>query len=416
MNDVERIAYLKNVLAIAHADNVLSAEEERQIEEIRLSIGATKTQLRKARKELEGHEINLDLLNRYSFRIRNLEDMIEMALVDGVVQEEEKKVLTDAAKASGMGQNQINVLLKEAKQRRKLSVPICPDCGASAKGGTKFCPECGSSLTGKSEVKGKAIDLAVPDWGITIAFADSTAAGFPKALKHAQSLETYQKAERSGKQWHAVTVRMDDMSSLLPVAKALAGIRNSESYLCGKLCDWQELFGYIRCADERDKSYKPVEYCFGVDDGRFNVWGCKQLGMDWTSWSEWFTYGKFIDAKNFQFDHERIKHEIQNKMQRVQLCPYIQPDFIQAVINRLPAKVSVDQKSGWEYRESYEPDPRAISVVVIRDYGGGFREKKKIKAIGVQPRESTLAVDLVMKAAKDCGRRGLNRRSLLTSG
>ena len=403
MNESEKICYLRNVILVAYADKLLGPEEEHHLESVRSAIRATKTQLRKARENPEDSGIDLTSLTRFSLRIHNLEDMIEMGLADGKLDDEEKHLLIDAAKRVGVTQDQVNLILVEARSRTTNKVGRCPSCGVDVSGTAKFCPECGGSLSEGTKQTPTAVEIAIPDFGITVTFAESTAAGFPDALAMAKQLETYQEALRGGKRWYAVTAASENIQVLVGIAEKLRGLRNREVYVAGKKEDWDSVFGFVTCYSEREKSYRPVEYCFGADEGRLNIWGCQFAVPQWGSPADWCGFGKFLDGKTFEFDHDRIKHELQRRVERARFCPHIRKRFIAAVLQRLPKRAKISGRGDWDYRETYEDtDPRAILVQVVRDFDG-FKEKQTIRAIGVQPASPRIALDLIRKAAKSAG-------------
>ncbi|MHC4067511.1 MAG: zinc-ribbon domain-containing protein, partial [Planctomycetota bacterium] len=336
MTEPEKIQYLKNVLRVAHADKLLTSEEEQHLEEIRAAIRATKSQLRKVVATAGDAPIDLTPLSRLSHRIQNLEDMIEVGLADGQLGDDEKRLLIDAAKRVGVTQEQVNLILAEAKTRRNHASGKCPSCGANIGDSVRFCPACGTMVQGVAEQAPKAVDLSVPDSGITITFAESTSGGFPDAFNLAKQQKTFQEARRGKKRWFAVTADPEHIKVLVEIAEKLRGLRHREVYVAGKKEEWDLVFGFASCYSDRANSYHPVEYCFGVDEGRFNVWGCKLSTSPWGSPSDWVAFGKFVDSKTFEFDHDRIKHEMTQRLERARFCPHLRRRFISAVLRRLP--------------------------------------------------------------------------------
>ncbi|HUU85304.1 MAG TPA: zinc-ribbon domain-containing protein [Phycisphaerae bacterium] len=403
MNELEKICYLQNVIRVGHADEVVAPEENAHLESVRAAIRATKSQLRKARESVGESAIDLAPLGRFSFRLQNLEDMIEMALADGTLDEEEKRLLIDAAKRVGVTQDQVNLILTEAKSRREREPGRCPNCGIDVAAKAKFCPGCGAHLTGKAQERPTSLAIKVPDYGITITFAESTGTAFPDALALAKRMETFQEALRSGKRWYGVTAAPANIDSLLEIAEKLRGLRNREVFVAGKKEEWDSVFGFVPCCAERAKSYRPIAYCFGVDEGRFNIWGCKLATPPWGSPGDWCAFGKFLDVKTFEFDHERIKHELKQRLERARYCPYLRRRFVSAVLEHLPKRAKVTDRGDWGYRETYDDtDPRAVVVQVVRDFGE-FKEKQTIRAIGVEPSSPSIALDIVGKAARASG-------------
>lgn len=394
MTNDEKQLYLTNAVAIAHADSKLTPAEEALLDSIRTSIGATKTIFKKAQKSALAHSIHLDGLGRFSLRVRNLEDMIEVALADGGIDEIEKSQLIDASKNVGISQEQVNLILAEAKERQKSVSIRCPSCGEPLDAGSKFCSNCGNPIG--SVTASKQVDLAIPPIGVTVAFAESTSVSFDEALRLAKTSPTFQQAERSGKKWFCLTSSRDDMDLLLSVVGAVSSLKNKEAYVDGRLVDWRDSFDFAWCYKERAEAYNSTNYCFGLEGNKLNVWGCKRINLDWSDWGDLFTYGSFVNDKTFQFDLDRISHALSRRMKDVELCPCLQVTFIQAAFKYFPktAKIGKD----WEYRHSYDTDPNAIKITVRHEYGTETYEVN-----GVKPTDASLAWKIINAAADDCG-------------
>jgi hypothetical protein len=172
------------------------------------------------------------------------------------------------------------------------------------------------------------------------------------------------------------------------------------------------VFGFASCALNRSESYRPVEYCFGLEDNSSNPWGCKQIGLDWTAWSELFTFGKFKSTSVFEFDIDRIRHGLEIRAKSVQLCPHLRPRFIAAVLESFPRMANVEPNGEWRYRRTYDADPRAIKVIVT-ERSGGFTYTDEFFAIGVEPAGSTVHRNLMQSALQKCAQSDVELEKLL---
>jgi hypothetical protein len=189
------------------------------------------------------------------------------------------------------------------------------------------------------------------------------------------------------------------------IAKALSGIRNRAIYHDGQQIDWDEVFGFIWCASQRDQAYKPVEYCFGKDENRINPWGCKQARMDWNEWATWFSYGRWekagiVSKRNvWVFDKERIKHDLATNLHRFRFCPYLNQDFVDAVLSAFPDRVEITDGSPWKYHSAYEEVPGSIKIIE-REGDGDLCYTREYYADGVRPRGLLPLEEILMKAFK----------------
>ena len=148
MNNEEKVAYLANVILIASADGNLSPEEAEAIEELRMQIGAEKMVLKQALESVVQGKHNMAPVGRYSEKVKNLEDMVYVAIIDGMLSESEKPEILSFAKAIKMTQNQLTEIFSEAKDRVQLKKAglHCAGCQREIPPVSKFCPYCGAKV------------------------------------------------------------------------------------------------------------------------------------------------------------------------------------------------------------------------------------------------------------------------------
>lgn len=149
MRGKDLISYLANLITIATADGFIDKKEEAAIERVYKEINAKKTDLEEAKMITEKGDYQVTPVGRYSERIRNLEDMIFVALSDSDLSDSEKSVILSFAKAIGAKQEQINTILSESITRFRAynATIICPSCGHEIPSDWKFCAECGTNIS-----------------------------------------------------------------------------------------------------------------------------------------------------------------------------------------------------------------------------------------------------------------------------
>ena len=121
---------------------------------------------------------------------KELEEVIEAALADGVLTDKERAVLHKRAQAEGVDPDELDVVIdgrlakmkrqedwlrpappKEATNQKYGNVLTCPSCGAQVVGGSALCPECGYAFSNvganssyeKLSAKLEAIEVAYRD-------------------------------------------------------------------------------------------------------------------------------------------------------------------------------------------------------------------------------------------------------------
>ena len=149
MTREELITYLGNVIQVAGADGEVSPREGEAIERVREELGVPPDDLAQALQAVARGEHSVTPVGRFSDRIRNLEDMIFVAVCDGRFSGEEKPEVVSFAREVGVSQAQLNGILKEARERvspEASSDALCPGCGKAIPPESRFCPHCGRDL------------------------------------------------------------------------------------------------------------------------------------------------------------------------------------------------------------------------------------------------------------------------------
>jgi uncharacterized tellurite resistance protein B-like protein len=414
MTSSDLAQYLANVIHVVRADSQLTPAEETALAAVVADMGAKKKEVKEAERLASQTEFQPKAVGRYSEQIRNIEDMVYVALADGDLGESEKAVIVEFAKQLGVTQDQVDRIASEAQTRATAqeAMVACPKCGAQCQATAKFCPECGTPIQGQAQAQATKLEFDYPKSGAAIEFAETTAATFDGALKAAKTSPSYQEIERSKKRWFLAAWPTGTVADTLDLVANLKGVRNRKVYIEGTEYPWDEVFGFLWCGEQRQAAYKPAEYCFGVDEKRPNLWGCKQLQMDWVQWADWFTYGKWESNDTFQFDKDRIAHEVETNSHRLRFCPHLRRSLLQAVFQLLPDRVRVSNREGWKYKENYEQIPNSIKIVQ-KTTQDGFSSTNEFFTDGVVPIGFEVAKAILKRAFSQCGITDVDVRAIL---
>lgn len=117
----ERELYLRNLVIVARADGRLEPPEKAIIERACAAIGASRRELKAALSTFGEPDVHVEALRRFSTRVRNLEDMIEVAICDGEMSDAERELLLHTALGVGVGQEHVNRMLGEAQARLRAA-------------------------------------------------------------------------------------------------------------------------------------------------------------------------------------------------------------------------------------------------------------------------------------------------------
>jgi hypothetical protein len=80
-------------------------------------------------------------------------------------------------------------------------------------------------------------------------------------------------------------------------------------------------------------------------------------GMSFNEDTKWFTFGKWVnDTGDWEFDKERMKHELAKALHNFRYCPAINLTLIQEVLEALPRVVNPAKNKNWKFMETYGED------------------------------------------------------------
>lgn len=148
MSNADQITYIANVVAIAEADGQMAEQEQNALAFVRQKNGLSEADAQAALRLVQAGDYKITPVGCYSDKIRNLEDMLLVSLIDGDLSSREKRMMLAFAKALKLSQDQINMILAETKQcvSRITTELKCDACGVTLPAGSKFCTECGQKV------------------------------------------------------------------------------------------------------------------------------------------------------------------------------------------------------------------------------------------------------------------------------
>jgi hypothetical protein len=405
LTDDQKVTYLANLVAVSRVDGSVSPNESQTIDIVLKRIGASKAALKKADALAQSEGFIPIAVGAFSAQIANLEDMMLVSLADGALDQAEKPMVLAFAKKVGITNEQLQLIVGEV--RASLNSPkatrACPSCSATVSRDARFCPECGGSLEISDQAAAVAVEYTIPSVGIAIEFAESTASGFVDAVRKVKAAPENAECAKGKKIWYMGAWPRERIIDAAKLAEDLKGMRSRKVWIDGSESSWNDVFGFIWCYEQRNTAYRPLEYCFGVGEKRLNLWGCKNARMDWSRWSDWFSYGNFTKSgllergHIFVFDKKRIRHELEANLFRFRFCPSLNFKLVEAVLEQLPDQVEVRPNGDWLYKEDYDETPGSIKVKenFVED---GYSYMKEFHSSGVVPRTPTVGLQILKRA------------------
>lgn len=158
-------------------------------------------------------------------------------------------------------------------------------------------------------------------------------------------------------------------------------------YVDGEKVPWDSVFSFIWCFEKRKSSFKPDLYCFGYEDEwQINIWGCIRSDLPFTENANWCEWGQWKNKRgDWEFDKDRIRHELQKNLYPYRYCPVIQLDLAQESLAALPDKVNPNRDKNWKFIESWGDETGGLAVTITR-----FGVKDKVIMKGVGPNKGAI--------------------------
>ncbi|MCA9101179.1 MAG: hypothetical protein KDA63_08520 [Planctomycetales bacterium] len=122
MERQDQVSYLANIYRIVLVDGQSDRREEKAFDVIAREMGAGYFEVKEAKELAAADQYDFRPVSRWSDQIRNLEDMLLVAHLNGAIHPEEKSLVLAAAGEAGINNRQFDVIKAEVKQRSdKLS-------------------------------------------------------------------------------------------------------------------------------------------------------------------------------------------------------------------------------------------------------------------------------------------------------
>ncbi len=142
------VTYLANIIKISQMDGKMHPKEQEALGKVFERLQVDENTMEEALKEVAGGRYIIMPVGRFSDKIRNLEDMLYVALVDGELSVPEKDEMLAFVKKIGLADEQVKTILTETKIKIELQMVAleCSQCGTTLTANTKFCTNCGTKV------------------------------------------------------------------------------------------------------------------------------------------------------------------------------------------------------------------------------------------------------------------------------
>lgn len=247
---------------------------------------------------------------------------------------------------------------------------ICDKCSAKIPVSAKFCPNCGDPVTDADRVSSVRRHNHVPQ--IRITFGYSTSRSYDTAVEICSRVPSFTTDGEDRDAEHRLTLDATDVELAVRIWDLVGGWKSASMTIDGEQISKKDLvYNGLGCFQKQQTSPRPQQYCYGLREYEFNVFGCHRLGMPLVQWADWLQYGKFDDRGVWHFDKARIKRELEIKLNENRFCPLLSKNQVLQTLDKIPDSLNPKTDSNWEY-------------VTRREYGNDYRSFKDV-AVGIRP-------------------------------
>ncbi|MCH9648863.1 MAG: zinc-ribbon domain-containing protein [Deltaproteobacteria bacterium] len=245
---------------------------------------------------------------------------------------------------------------------------ICNKCSAKIADEAKFCSECGDPVTEEDRLAPEVMGSGPATFEFK--FGYSTSANYKKAVKLCTPNPSYRQEGEGRDVQHSISLEVTELELIWKLRRLVRSWKSASILVNGRPSSGNELASpALGCYSRYRKVPDKQQYCFGDSDLNANIWGCRQLGMRVFAWSrwrdDWLEMGHFDEKNAWHFDKERIRQELQRKIQESELCPILNVGRILETLDRLPASINPREDPRWEYKTATLPGdlgPQEVAV------------------------------------------------------
>lgn len=162
---------------------------------------------------------------------------------------------------------------------------VCDKCSAGINKGSKFCPQCGDPVTEADNMAISIMDGGIAN--VEISFGHSSSQNLNRAIDICQNIPSFVISGEGKQVQYKVILPITEVELVIKIFDLVGSWKSSQMLINGHSATKKDLTYYgVGCYRNRQKAYKPEQYCFGNREYDANIWGCKKLGLPICEWGE----------------------------------------------------------------------------------------------------------------------------------
>ncbi|MDD5706610.1 MAG: hypothetical protein PHR35_11840 [Kiritimatiellae bacterium] len=381
MNRSEKIAYLANVLAVATCDGEVNHGETVAMQAVMLRLGAGPDEFQEAERLLAAPSgYDLTPLADSADCMACIEDMVLIALADGTLRPAEAEPIEAFTSALGFAQADMDMLMPRVRQRARLmglEVSDIQQPRPPVKPRTASKPDRPPRQDRRDDHRFERRERAAP-------------VSLPPPLPTSAEPSAHDQAPVADGSPEAAPPQPPATRQPAPAPSVNAKPAHQS----------ENTTPLAACQLARQQSPAGAAHCWGAPDGPLNPWGCRLLGMDWDPSAAWFAHGHFRDGDTFVFDRAAIRTRLEDGLEGVRTCPYLDRQFALAACDALPSRATTAGR--WRHRRCPANAPGA-KLVRAQTYRHGCGVETACWSDALVPTNDRDAVLTIARAARRLG-------------
>jgi endonuclease YncB( thermonuclease family) len=224
-------------------------------------------------------------------------------------------------------------------------MPVCPSCNTEVDPTANYCSNCGESIK-EASLPGEADATTT----LRIEFGWTRSKYYDEAVELAETADTHDVIGEGKDAEHTVELTHEDLQLAERLWDLVGGWKSSSLFIDGERVESSSIWhGGLRCFKQRQEAGNGEKYCFATSHRRFNLWGCRKIGLPLWHTSGWMSWGQWDKQGRWHFNMDRIRETIRETLDENQFCPALKARNLEEALERFPEVIDPANDPYWDY-------------------------------------------------------------------